>query len=150
MKYQRTDDSRRLLVAIAGIPGSGKTTLASTLASNLNQIFHQNHHAQNPSLPEVDASHPDPAQPDIAIAVPLDGYHLTRRQLSEMPNAEEAIFRRGAAFTFDADGYYRLVEDLRKPIEATTTTIRAPSFDHAIKDPIEDDISIPATARIVS
>ena len=67
-----------------------------------------------------------------------------------MPNSEEAIFRRGAAFTFDAEGYYKLVEKLRKPLEATTPTIRAPSFDHAKKDPVEDDISIPSSARIVS
>lgn len=98
----------------------------------------------------MDAAHPDPSQPDIAVAIPLDGYHLTRKQLSEMPNSEEAIFRRGAAFTFDAEGYYKLVEKLRKPLEATTPTIRAPSFDHAKKDPVEDDISIPSSARIVS
>lgn len=149
-KFQRTDNSRRLLVAVAGIPGSGKTTLASTLASNLNTIYHHEHHARTPNLPEVDADHPDPSQPDVAVVVPLDGYHLTRKQLSEMPNAEEAVFRRGAAFTFDAEGYYRLVQKLRKPLEATTSTIRAPSFDHAKKDPVADDIGIPPSARIVS
>jgi pantothenate kinase len=67
-----------------------------------------------------------------------------------LPNAEEAVFRRGAAFTFDAEGYFQLVQKLRKPLEATTPTIRAPSFDHAKKDPIEDDIGIPSSARIVS
>ena len=149
-KFQQTDNSRRLLIAIAGIPGSGKTTLASTLASNLNTIYHNEAHARSPNLPKVDADHPDPSQPDIAVAVPLDGYHLTRKQLSEMPNSEEAIFRRGAAFTFDAGGYYALVEKLRKPLEATTSTIRAPSFDHAKKDPVEHDIGIPPSARIVS
>lgn len=66
-----------------------------------------------------------------------------------MPNPEEAHFRRGAAFTFDADGYLALLEKIRKPIEATTRTIWAPSFDHAIKDPVENDIAIPPTARIV-
>ena len=81
--------------------------------------------------------------------IPLDGYHLTRKQLSEMPNAEEAIFRRGAAFTFDAQSYVNLVEKLRDPIEATTSTIYAPSFDHAVKDPVEKDIGIPSTARVI-
>jgi pantothenate kinase len=139
-----------LLIAVAGIPGSGKTTLAATLASDLNTIYHEEAHARSPTLPKVDAAHPDPSQPDIAVAIPLDGYHLTRKQLAEMPNSEEAIFRRGAAFTFDAEGYYKLVEKLRKPLEATTPTIRAPSFDHAKKDPVEDDIGIPPSARIVS
>lgn len=81
--------------------------------------------------------------------IPLDGYHLTRKQLSEMPNAEEAIFRRGAAFTFDSQSYLKLVEKVRKPISPETPTIYAPSFDHAVKDPVANDISIPPTARIV-
>jgi pantothenate kinase len=81
--------------------------------------------------------------------VPLDGYHLTRKQLAAMPNSEEAIFRRGAAFTFDGESYLALVQKLRKPIDSTTTTIHAPSFDHNVKDPVEDDIPIPRTARIL-
>lgn len=79
----------------------------------------------------------------------MDGFHLTRAQLSAMPNPDEAHYRRGAAFTFDGDGYLKLIEKLRKPIEATTSTIRAPSFDHAIKDPVENDIGIPPSARII-
>lgn len=79
----------------------------------------------------------------------MDGFHLTRAKLSAMENPDEAHFRRGAAFTFDADGYLALIEKIRKPIEATTRTIWAPSFDHAIKDPVEEDIAIPPTARIV-
>ena len=74
---------------------------------------------------------------------------MTRKQLSEMPNAEEAIFRRGAAFTFDAQSYLELVEKVRKPLTPETLTIHAPSFDHAIKDPVANDISISPTARIV-
>ena len=66
-----------------------------------------------------------------------------------MPNAEEAIFRRGAAFTFDAQSYLKLVEKVRSPISAETQTIYAPSFDHAVKDPVANNISIPRTARIV-
>ncbi|RMZ78779.1 hypothetical protein DV738_g3672, partial [Chaetothyriales sp. CBS 135597] len=100
-KFQTLDASQRLLIAIAGIPGSGKTTLAALV------------------------------------------------QLAEMPNAEEAIFRRGAAFTFDSNGFFELVRQVRAPLQATTATIYAPSFDHAIKDPVPNDIGIPATARIV-
>ena len=66
-----------------------------------------------------------------------------------MPNAEEAIFRRGAAFTFDAQSYLALVEKVRNPILPETPTIYAPSFDHAVKDPVANDIAIPPTARIV-
>lgn len=79
----------------------------------------------------------------------MDGYHLTRSQLSGMPNAEEAHYRRGAAFTFNAQSYLELVENLRKPIEPSTKTIWAPSFDHEVKDPVENDIPIPPSARVV-
>lgn len=66
-----------------------------------------------------------------------------------MPNAEEAVFRRGAAFTFDAQSYLDLVSKVRRPISPETPTIYAPSFDHAVKDPVANDIAIPVTARIV-
>lgn len=86
---------------------------------------------------------------DIAFVLPMDGFHLTRAQLSAMPNSEEAHYRRGAAFTFNAQGYLKLVEKLSKAIEPGSRTIWAPSFDHATKDPVENDISIPRTARVV-
>jgi pantothenate kinase len=79
----------------------------------------------------------------------MDGYHLTRAQLSALPNPEEAHYRRGAPFTFDSAGYLKLIKNLRKPIEPGSRTTWAPSFDHYIKDPVENDISIPRTARVV-
>ena len=87
--------------------------------------------------------------------IPLDGYHLTRKQLSAFPNSEEAHFRRGAAFTFDGEGYLSLVRALRRPLDPSSDTaaaaqiIHAPSFDHAIKDPVADDIAILPSARIL-
>ncbi|KAM0550700.1 hypothetical protein ACHAPJ_008765 [Fusarium lateritium] len=81
--------------------------------------------------------------------VPMDGYHLYRSQLAAMPDAAEAIYRRGAAFTFDAERFLKLVRSLAEPIASTTPTISAPSFDHAVKDPVENDIAIPVEARIV-
>jgi pantothenate kinase len=66
-----------------------------------------------------------------------------------MPNAEEAVFRRGAAFTFDGDKYLKLVDEVRKPLGPETSTIYAPSFDHAVKDPVENDISIAPTTQVV-
>ncbi|KAK6381670.1 uncharacterized protein PV06_05202 [Exophiala oligosperma] len=143
-KFSDCDLSQRLLIAIAGIPGSGKTTLAASVAHGLNKAHRRSRHTQFPNSPESDTS-----CPDIAFVVPLDGYHLTRKQLSEMPDAEEAIFRRGAAFTFDARGYLELVTQVREPITPETPTIYAPSFDHAVKDPVANDISIPPTARVV-
>ncbi|KIX08168.1 uncharacterized protein Z518_02824 [Rhinocladiella mackenziei CBS 650.93] len=148
-KFSTCDLSQRLLIAISGIPGSGKTTLAASVVAGLNKLHHESRRKNFPNSPERDARRPDPSQPDIALVIPLDGYHLTRKQLSEMPNAEEAIFRRGAAFTFDAKSYVDLVSNVRKPISPETPTIHAPSFDHAVKDPVAHDIAIPPTTRIV-
>ena len=133
-----------MLIAVSGIPGSGKTTLASTVAKGVNDRQHANFQQRFPNSPAR-----SPSQPDVASAVPLDGYHLTRKQLNEMPNAEEAVFRRGAAFTFDGEGFLKLVEKLRKPMSPETKTIYAPSFDHALRDPVENDIGIAPTTRMV-
>jgi pantothenate kinase len=66
-----------------------------------------------------------------------------------MPNPAHAHARRGAAFTFDAPGFLALVQKLREPILPETSTVHAPSFDHAGKDPVEGRIGVPSTVRIV-
>lgn len=162
-KFQQLDESQRYLIAVAGIPGSGKTTFAASLCWALNKFYHDDRQKKYPNAPDYSPTRPrshtnatshyhwlsDSNYPDIAHVLPMDGFHLTRAQLSALPNPEEAHYRRGAAFTFDADAYLALIKQLRKPIEPGTRTIWAPSFDHAIKDPVEDDIAIPRTARIV-
>lgn len=90
-----------------------------------------------------------PGSPPIAIFVPMDGYHLTRAQLSAMPEPENAHARRGAEFTFDGQGFLRLVERLRQRLTSSAETIFAPSFDHAVKDPKENDIAILPSHRII-
>lgn len=79
----------------------------------------------------------------------MDGYHLTRAQLSALPNATEAHACRGAAFTFDGLSFLSLVRKIRAPLTPATQVIRAPSFDHAKKDPVADDIEVEPSARIV-
>ncbi|OJJ44767.1 hypothetical protein ASPZODRAFT_71379 [Penicilliopsis zonata CBS 506.65] len=123
----------RLLIAISGIPGSGKTGLSIIMAERINRIWA----ASSPTLPPV------------AAAIPMDGYHLTRAQLAQMPDPVHAAARRGAEFTFDGAKFLQLVQRLREEITDHTGNIYAPSFDHAIKDPVEDDITIPSTARAI-
>ncbi|KAI9814969.1 MAG: hypothetical protein M1832_005608 [Thelocarpon impressellum] len=134
-KYQHMPPSQRLLIAVSGVPGSGKTTLAKTVCARLNALH----------LSSSDEAPLDP----IAVAVPLDGYHLTRAQLSAMPNPATAHARRGAAFTFDGRAFLTLVTLLREYVRPSTPTIYAPSFDHARKDPVAADIAIPPSTRIV-
>lgn len=79
----------------------------------------------------------------------MDGYHLTRAQLSAMPDPDTAHARRGAAFTFDSAGFLDLLLALRAPIIPDSSDITAPSFDHAAKDPVAAAISVPSSCRIV-
>ncbi|RDW57161.1 kinase-related protein [Aspergillus mulundensis] len=130
-KFQDTPENARLLVAVSGIPGSGKTELAITMAKRINEL----HGGQNNGL--------------IAAAIPMDGYHLTRAQLAQMPDPEYAAARRGAAFTFDGEKFLALVRALREPLTAETQTLHAPSFDHAVKDPVDNDIPIAAARRVI-
>ena len=118
------------------VQSPGKTTLAATVVARLNAI----HQAQKPG---VAVSQP------VAAFVPMDGYHLSRKQLSAMPDPQLAHARRGAAFTFDGTSFAELVQQLRQPIAAETPTLQAPSFNRGVKDPVAGDIAIPACARIV-
>ncbi|KAJ5176341.1 uncharacterized protein N7482_002218 [Penicillium canariense] len=136
-KYCSTPDDARLMIAVSGIPGSGKTELASMMSKRINQIYASENQNQNP-----------PFTP-IAISLPMDGYHLTRAQLAAMPDPAHAFARRGAAFTFDGHKFLRLVQALRIPLTPDMGPIYAPSFDHAVKDPVDDDIAIPPTVRVI-
>ncbi|KAI0134329.1 phosphoribulokinase/uridine kinase [Xylariales sp. AK1849] len=122
------------MIGIAGIPGSGKTTLSRRVTTSLNALHFQQH----------------PGSAPIATFVPMDGYHHTRAVLSAMDDPVTAHARRGAEFTFDGHSYLKLIESLRRPLSsASAQSIYAPSFDHAVKDPKENDIEIKPGHRIV-
>jgi pantothenate kinase len=125
-----------LLIGISGIPGSGKTTLAAKVSRRINELFA----ASSPGIAG--------GGQEIAAFIPMDGYHLSRAQLDAMPDPDNAHARRGAAFTFDDEAFLKLVKKLKEPLLPETTTIFAPSFDHAVKDPIQEDIPIAASVRI--
>jgi len=99
--------STPFMVALVGIPGSGKSTSAHLVAEELST-----RHGKTPMI------------------MPHDGYHIA---LAELPNAD-AIYRRGAPDTFDVDA---LIIDLKriKYGGIDEPTISVPGFDHAIGDP---------------
>ncbi|KAH8821130.1 P-loop containing nucleoside triphosphate hydrolase protein [Xylogone sp. PMI_703] len=134
-KFQKLQPTERYLVSVSGIPGSGKTTLAAYVAKRLN--------AKQAAL------YGKTTAPPIAAFVPMDGYHLSRAQLSAMPNPQHARDRRGAEFTFDGESFLKLVKAIREPLTSDSRTLYAPSFDHAVKDPKADDIPIEPTTRIL-
>ncbi len=70
-----------------------------------------------------------------------------------MPNDPDPFQRRGAPFTFDAESFVRLVQRLSytpvTEIDEPEKAIWAPSFDHRIKDPVERDIRISSSQKII-
>ncbi|KAF9261980.1 P-loop containing nucleoside triphosphate hydrolase protein [Marasmius fiardii PR-910] len=121
----------RLLVGICGIPASGKTTFAEMLLKHVNEQL---------------AASQTPTQ-DRAMTIGLDGWHLTRAQLEEFPNPQVARDRRGIHWSFDSPAYLEFVRNLKADI--TPSVIKAPSFDHAVKDPVPDAIPVHPHHRIV-
>ncbi|RCK65710.1 hypothetical protein Cantr_01188 [Candida viswanathii] len=117
---KQTNPNERYLISLAGAPGSGKTTFADTISQELSGFAK-------------------------VIVLPQDGFHLYRSELLAMPDPEEAFRRRGAPFTFNAEAFVELVSNLSD----RSTAIKAPSFDHKLKDPIEDDIVIEPEIDIV-
>ncbi|EGS18283.1 nucleobase, nucleoside, nucleotide kinase-like protein [Thermochaetoides thermophila DSM 1495] len=132
-RFQEWPGTKRFLIVIGGIPGSGKTTLSLHLTAALNARWSSEHFGS----------------PPIAVFVPMDGFHYTRAQLDTFPNPAEAHARRGAAFTFDGEGFVNLVKRLAEPVTESTETIWAPDFDHAAKDPRENAIAVERHNRIV-
>ena len=83
---QARTDQRRFLVAIAGPPASGKSTLAEALNDYLNGIE------------------------DLrSVVVPMDGFHLDNDRLDELGLRH----RKGAPETFDFEGFAHLLRRLR-------------------------------------
>ncbi|KAL1977841.1 hypothetical protein VTN31DRAFT_700 [Thermomyces dupontii] len=164
-----THTRSRLLVAIAGAPGSGKTTLAKEVVRRLNErSTMSSSFVSSESEPESESgsgssdsapsTSPSETQPR-AVLVSMDGFHLPRSTLDTLPNREEAYIRRGAPWTFDVKRFISFVHRLRSWADAATTfeegkregeIITFPSFDHATKDPVEDGHSFHAsTAEIL-
>ncbi|KAH8805089.1 P-loop containing nucleoside triphosphate hydrolase protein [Xylogone sp. PMI_703] len=122
------DDQNRIVVILAGPPGSGKSTIAAQVVARLNAVSGKT----------------------FAAVLPMDGFHLPRAILDRMPNRTEAYARRGAPWTFHTAGVLNLVDELSKSrFETSCRAIRAPSFDHATKDPVEGGILLDSDIKFV-
>ncbi|KAL4886123.1 hypothetical protein BJY04DRAFT_229287 [Aspergillus karnatakaensis] len=132
----------RYLIAIAGAPGSGKTTLATALAASLNTSPELQLHGKGK-----------------AIVLSMDGFHLPRSTLDKLPpkEREEAYVRRGAPWTFDVGAFLQFMRGLRTWADRTPPrqehdggdVLLAPTFSHATKDPLPDSLAITPDSSII-
>lgn len=115
----------RVLIGLAGAPGAGKSTLAQQLSVAVNDV----------------------CGAGSCVALGMDGFHLSKAQLAQMPNPDEAFARRGAPWTFDAPGFRQRVTQLRRA--AGQVSVWWPDFAHEIGDPVPDAIAVAATVPLV-
>lgn len=120
-----TKGESRVLVALVGLPGAGKSTLATRLGEAVNQ-----------SLGE-----------GTMVVLGMDGFHLTKAELGLLPAPEHALARRGSPWTFNA---HLMVERLRCiKRSAGSQSVWWPDFQHDVGDPIENIHEISPDVRLV-
>jgi pantothenate kinase len=110
----------RAILAIAGSPGAGKTTLARALVARVDAL----------------------AGEGTAAYVPMDGFHLANGTLDRLGRHD----RKGAIDTFDGWGVLALVRRIRAE---TDHVVYAPSFDRAVDEGVAGAIAVEPAARLV-
>ena len=108
----------RRILGLTGAPGAGKSTVAEQLVAALG--------------------------PDVAVLVPMDGFHLANEVLIDLGRRD----RKGAHDTFDDGGYARLIEALREQ-RLGDPVVYAPRFRREIEESIGSSIPVPATVPLV-
>jgi pantothenate kinase len=124
----------RYLVAIAGVPGSGKTTTAEAVTRLLNSNTMTK-----------------------ATLISMDGFHLDRATLDQLPNREEAYSCRGAPWTFDVPRLVTFMRKLRAWADSDSPTpgggepgmLFAPGFNHETMDPVANAVRVTDDTNIV-
>lgn len=115
---------QRVIVGLVGLPGSGKSTLAKSLQARVNA--------------SLDAQR--------MLSIGMDGFHLTKKQLAELPNPQKAFARRGAPWTFDPAGLAQRLQMLRaSPLAA----VDWPGFEHDVGDPVQAALHIGPNIQLV-
>lgn len=123
-RMKEADASKRLVIGLVGLPGSGKSTLATKFVDAVNE--HTN--------------------AKTAVALSMDGFHLSKAALAQFADPAAALTRRGSPWTFDPAGLADKLRKLRKNPDESTTW---PDFQHGVGDPVADAISISPDAKLI-
>lgn len=125
---------RRVVIGLAGGPGSGKSTAAAAVVERIKRFWREGKSEEGE---------------EIAVALPMDGFHLTKKQLAASidPTPSEMLARRGAHWTFDAEAFVKTVREVADDDDGTT--ILAPSFDHGVGDPVRGGVEVAPRHRLV-
>jgi pantothenate kinase len=128
----------RVVILIAGSPGSGKSTFASGVAARISAALPPGPGAP----PHGGGAGPRPAS---AVVLPMDGFHYSRAQLDGFPDPAAAHARRGAPWTFDAGAFVAAVRAAAPP----GASLDAPTFDHGAGDPAPGGVVIQPWHRVL-
>lgn len=109
----------RIVAALAGAPGSGKSTAAAAVAAAANRV-----------------------EPGLCALVPMDGFHLDDALLE----ARGWRARKGAPHTFDVGGLAALLDRLRANAEEE---IAFPVFDRTLELSRAAAAVAPRSARVI-
>lgn len=118
---EKRETQGRTILAVAGPPASGKSTLAAALVARLNSA--------------------DTPKDAHAVLLPMDGYHLDNSLLVQ----RGLLPRKGAPETFDAHGFCQAIETLH----TRDHTLYFPSFDRARDLSVAQSVAIEPKTEIV-
>lgn len=129
LQFMEADASKRIIIGVVGLPGSGKSTLAAKLMQSVNEC----------------------TSAQTAVALSMDGFHLTKAALAQFADPAAALARRGSPWTFDPAGLADKLQQLRNNADESNSykLTTWPDFQHGVSDPVADAINVSSETKLI-